>query len=247
MRQEIAQGYVDRLGPEFLADLHSDTPRRDIAEKWGVGRSTLSQVALTLGLPHLVPRYKKTARYRKDLARTDMTNAEIGAKHGIKEDTVRYDRVKVRGKTKKYTRLTSQHVALLKSTLPLRDVAKALGMHIYTAREYRREMSPDYVVRQRKKLRITDEDRAEILRCHSSKEASEATGFSINVCRRVLTADAIAHGVLRYGAPAKRDYPDEPTWWATRTISQAARELGYPITSVHYYVSTRRITTKRKW
>jgi DNA-binding CsgD family transcriptional regulator len=249
MKLETAQGYIDRFGPQFHKLITDPAVRLDtIAKRYGVSRPTLMFVRHLLNgtQPKKVVRGLTVTPQMIALFKSDLSGREIGERLGLTANVVAHQRRKYRPNTKiKSLRFDSSTVALLKSNLPVKDIARALKVHIGTVYKNRHEL----LKRKRNYNRqpLDAELVARVYACPDPESATRETGVCLFTTRALFVRRKIQAG----GAPkATRNrkladrFPTDPTWWAARTREQIMRALKVSAGSVFYHALTRGYTYK---
>jgi DNA-binding CsgD family transcriptional regulator len=250
MKMETAQGYVDRLGPQFHKLITDPRVRLDtITKRYGVSRPTLMFVRhLLIGTkPKKVVRGMVATPQMIALFKSDLSSREIGEKLGLTLNVVNHQRRKYRPNTKiKSLRYDEATIALLKSNLPIKDIARALKVTPPTVYKNRQELLKRKRNYNRQPL---DADLvARVYACPDPKTATLETGVCLFTTRALFVRRKIQAG----GAPkATRNsklahrFPSDPDWWAARTREQIMRALKVSAGSVFYHALTRGYTYKR--
>jgi len=250
MNIQTAQGYVDRFGPKFHA-MVTDPKVSLLAlqEKYGVSRSTLVYVRHSLNgtTPKKFLRNLVITPEMITMFKSELYNREIAERLGMTVNQVNNHRRKYRPNTKiKSLRFDGPTVALLKSDLPVKDIARALKvgapavyknrndlMHRKTSTYNRRPLTADLVAR--------------VYACPDPQTAARETGVNIFTTRGLFVRRQIMAGdekaVTRRSKLADR-FPTDPTWWAARTQKQIIKQLGVSPGAVWYHAVTRGYTYK---
>ena len=250
MKMETAQGYVDRLGSTFHAMITDPTVQLyKIEKKYGVSRGTLFNIRHLLNNTTPKPHARNVTITPEMIVlfKSNLTNHQVAKKIGMTENQVNYHRRNYRPITKiKSLRFDGPTVALLKSDLPIQDVARALnvkGPAVYKNRNALLNRKPVYNRRP-----LTADLVARVYSWPDPKTASLETGVPIFTTKALFVRRKIKAGdhqsVTRRNKLADR-FPTDPTWWAARTQKQIVKQLGVSPGAVWYHAVTRGYTYKR--
>lgn len=249
MKPETAQGYVDRLGPQFHK-LITDTSvhYESISKKYGISVSTLVYVRHILNgtTPKKSVRGLVVTPEMIELFKSDLSSKEIAKKFKMTPNQVAHVRRKYRPNTKIHSlRFDGPTVALLKSDLPVKSIARALNVNpatVYKNRQTLLNRKAEYTRRP-----LTADIVARIYACPDPKTATLETGVCIFTTRALFVRRKIKEGHERPGTRKSKladKFPTDPTWWAARTQRQIMRAIKVSAGSVSYHAITRGHTYK---
>lgn len=249
MKPETAQGYVDRLGSTFHAMITDPKVKFEkIEKKYGVSRGTLFYIRHILNntTPKSHARNVTITPEMIVLFKSNLTNQQVGEKIGMTTNQVNYHRRNYRPNTKiRSLRFDGPTVALLKSDLPVKDIARALHVDVPAVYKNRNVLLNRTPVYNRRPL--TADLVARVYACPDPQTASLETGVPIFTAKALFVRRKIKDGdqqsVTRRNKLADR-FPTDPSWWEARTQKQIVKQLKVSPGAVWYHAVTRGYTYK---
>ncbi len=185
-------------------------------------------------------RYKQTPQFIEDVK--TMSRLAFAKKYGMSKDTASRYRKKY-GVGRRFFRIDDTVDALMSSSLPPEDVARALRMSPKTIKQYRvmyRYREPE------KRTPVTPEIRQRIIEIGHATIAARALGISRTSARDVLIeyGETIGKRLLQPYTTGIQ-WPTDPAWYAARTVNEIAAELGVLPRTARRHIRTKKLVYKR--
>jgi DNA-binding CsgD family transcriptional regulator len=248
MKMETAQGYVDRLGSTFHTMITDPKVQlHKIEKKYDISRGTLFNIRHLLNNTTPKPHARNVTITPEMIAlfKTKMPNHEVAKIIGMTANQVNHHRSKYRQNTKiKSLRLDGPTVALLKSDLPIKDVARALKVGIPAVCKNRNALlnrTTSY-----KQRPLTADLVARVYACRDPESAHRETGVPLFTAKALFVRRRILAGEEQTARKSKHAarFPTDPTWWEARTQKQICQQLKISPGAVWYHAATRGYTYK---
>jgi DNA-binding CsgD family transcriptional regulator len=230
-----------KMTAKFREDLASDMPTWAIAMQYGVTKDFVGKARRLLDVGRR-RKFQETKEFVTDI-KNGMPVAVIADKYGISKATVSKYR-KIHGAERRLFRSTDSTDALMSSSLPAESVARALHLEVKTVKQYRTMYR--YHEPQRR-TPITPEIRARIIEIGQATVAARVLGIGRSSAYSVLVEHGEQTGqrVIQQYTMGIR-WPQDPAWYAERTIPEIAEALGCGQLTARRHIRTANLTYKRQ-